>query len=163
MPAAQGLGACPAVKYVPNDGYYYVIFAGAPFVYLIRTRDFLSWEQPQQPFIQPSSDDNQTSQYVGNPTTMARNGPSWWKTLSRWDWNSNDADMCCESWEPSGRVAAALARRPDKQQGWAIWAPSSQGKGVLAAQALASSGLDLAQVLQSYFPGQSHWEQQQQV
>jgi hypothetical protein len=42
MPAAQGLGACPAVKYLPTDGYYYVIFAGAPFVYLIRTRDFLT-------------------------------------------------------------------------------------------------------------------------
>lgn len=42
MPAAQGLGACPAVKYLPGDGYYYVIFAGAPFVYLIRTRDFVT-------------------------------------------------------------------------------------------------------------------------
>jgi polygalacturonase len=60
--------------------------------------------------------------------------------------------QCCESWEPSGRVAAALAKRVDKQLGWVIWAPSSQGKAVLAAQALASSSLDLAQVLQSYFP-----------
>jgi hypothetical protein len=46
MPAAQGLGACPAVKYLPTDGYYYVIFAGAPFVYLIRTRDFLTCVPP---------------------------------------------------------------------------------------------------------------------
>jgi hypothetical protein len=125
MPAAQGLGACPAVKYLPGDGYYYVIFAGAPFVYLIRTRDFVTcvafrfclpwvlsasrsfpfltlyfrqysvcrWEQPQHPFIQPSTDDNRTSRYVGNPQTMMRHGPSWWRQLERWDWNSNDADM----------------------------------------------------------------------
>ncbi len=57
MPAAQGLGACPAVKYLPQDQYYYVIFGGAPFVYLARTKDFASWEQPQQPFIQPSAQD----------------------------------------------------------------------------------------------------------
>ena len=35
--------------------------------------------------------------------------------------------------------------------GWVIWAPSSQGKGVLAAQALASSSQPLDAVLQSYF------------
>ena len=42
-------GACPAVKYI--DGYYYVIFAGAPFVYLVRTRDFLTCVSfHQQPY-----------------------------------------------------------------------------------------------------------------
>jgi hypothetical protein len=118
LPAAQGLGACPSVKYLPSDGYYYVIFAGAPFVYIVRTRDFVTWEQPQQPFIQPSEDDANTSPYVGNPSTMAKHAPAWYKTLSKWDWNSNDADMCCESWEPSGKVAKALASRKDGQQGW---------------------------------------------
>lgn len=57
MPAAQGLGACPAIKYLPHDQYYYVIFAGQPFVYIIRTKDFVVYEQPPQPFIRPSTDD----------------------------------------------------------------------------------------------------------
>ena len=59
--------------------------------------------------------------------------------------------MCCEEWEPTGMVARALAARRDRQRGWVIWAPSSQGKGVLAAQALASSSQPLDAVLQSYF------------
>ena len=95
--------------------------------------------------------DQSLSPYVGNPETVARDAPSWWRTLAKWDWNSNDADMCCENWEPSGAVAEALASRKDGQQGWVIWAPSSQGKGVLAAQALASSQQPLDTVLQSYF------------
>jgi hypothetical protein len=57
MPGAQGLGACPAIKFLPHDQYYYVIFGGAPHVYLARTKDFVHWEQPQQPFIQPSHQD----------------------------------------------------------------------------------------------------------
>ena len=151
LPAAQGLGACPAVKFLPSDQHYYIAFAGAPFVYLVRTRDFVTWEQPAQPFIQPSQDDANASPLVGNPETMAAHAPGWWRTLSRWDWNSNDADMCCEEWEPTGTVARALAARRDRQRGWVIWAPSSQGKGVLAAQALASSSQPLDAVLQSYF------------
>lgn len=59
--------------------------------------------------------------------------------------------MCCENWEPSGVVSNALMSRQDGQQGWVIWGPSSQGKGVLAAQALASSDQSLDTVLQSYF------------
>ena len=129
-----------------------IIFAGAPFVYIVRTRDFVVWEQPEEPFIQPSEDDAMASGHVGNPATMQRNGPAWWRQLAKWDWNSNDADMCCEDWEPSGKVKAALAGRADGQKGWVIWAPSSQGRAVLAAQALASSSSSLQTVLQSYFP-----------
>lgn len=65
-----------------------------PFLTLyFRQYSVCRWEQPQQPFIQPSTDDNRTSRYVGNPQTMVRHGPSWWRQLERWDWNSNDADM----------------------------------------------------------------------
>ena len=179
LPAAQGLGACPSVKYLPADGFYYVIFAGAPFVYVVRTRDFVTWEQPEQPLLRPSQDDARASPFVGNPATMAAHAPSWWRTVSRWDFNSNDADMCCETWEPSGVVRRALAAREDKQMGWFVWAPSSQGAAlaaaraaaraallvllvltgahgtglaVLAVQALASSERPLEDVLRSYFP-----------
>ena len=83
---------------------------------------------------------------------MARDdAPEWWRVLAKWDWNSNDSDMCCENWEPSGVVGEALANRTDGQRGWVIWAPSSQGKGVLAAQSLASSQQPLDTELQSYF------------
>ena len=69
--------------------------------------------------------------------------------LEDWDWNSNDADMCCESWGGASDVPNAYFN----------WGPSSQGarpKGNLTGpscmQGLAiAENRTLESVLQAYF------------
>ncbi len=54
--------------------------------------------------------------YVGNPVTIAKSD-AWFASrgqnttlemlanLGDWDWNSNNADMCCESWGGAAEVS----------------------------------------------------------
>ena len=59
LPASKAHGgseACPAVRYLPSDGYYYTV-SGGNRIPLMRSKDLLTWETaqgPATPFIQSS-------------------------------------------------------------------------------------------------------------
>ena len=97
-----GSTECPSVRYLPSDGYYYVI-SGGHTVELARSKDLLSWEASNQStlFIMPSSRDvlAATSVMKTAATNLQKGG--WYLSAPHrqmWDHASNDADMCCESW-----------------------------------------------------------------
>ena len=97
-----GSTECPSVRYLPSDGYYYVI-SGGHTVELARSKDLLSWEASNQStlFIMPSSRDvlAATSVMKSAATNLQKGG--WYLSAPHrqmWDHASNDADMCCESW-----------------------------------------------------------------
>merc|ERR1712125_207124 len=86
----------PSISHNSLDGKYYLLTGGKE-VNIVRTSDFLSWElSSQTPFINPSPDDAVVSPYAGFHEVVAERGfdlmSADWK---RWDWNSNDADVCC--------------------------------------------------------------------
>jgi hypothetical protein len=100
--AAGGSLACPSVRYLPSDGYYYTI-SGGHTVLLQRSRDLLVWESSKKaaPFLQASPADVLTATTV--MSSAADNLRSSQASLSfpnrsKWDHDSNDADVCCESW-----------------------------------------------------------------
>ena len=49
LPAAKAHGgalACPSVRYLPSDGYYYTV-SGGSIIPLMRSKDLLVWETGQ--------------------------------------------------------------------------------------------------------------------
>jgi len=61
--ARGGSKACPSVRYLPSDDYYYTV-SGGDTVDIMRSRDLLQWERSSgnmSPFIQASAGDVQTA------------------------------------------------------------------------------------------------------
>ena len=64
---------------------------------LVRTADFHTWESsPNSPFVAPHSYDANVSSYAGFPAVAKDRGfLPMHADYTKWDWNSNDADVCC--------------------------------------------------------------------
>ena len=106
LPAAKALGgalACPSVRYLPSDGYYYTI-SGGNIIPLMRSKDLLVWETAagaSAPFIQSSPGDIKVaSSIMSSAASNLANGHANLSFPHReiWDKDANDADFCCESW-----------------------------------------------------------------
>ena len=151
---------CPSIRYLPSDGHYYVL-TGGHNIWMLRSSDLQAWEQPaSRPFIAPSAGDGAVaSPALGNPATIDASD-AWYSSnglnttremlahLADWDHNSNDADMCCDSWSGASAVTTSFFN----------WGPSSQGakpsgglNGPSCMQGLATVNVTLDKVLQSYY------------
>lgn len=150
---------CPSIKFLPSDRMYYII-TGGHNIWLLRSRDLQTWEQPSsRPLIAPSAGDAAVVRAVGNPATIAASD-AWFAAegkntstemlahLEAWDHNANDADMCCESWAGAAAVTTSFFN----------WGPSSQGArpsenltGPSFFQGLATVNVTLDRVLQGFF------------
>lgn len=151
---------CPSIRFLPSDGYYYIL-TGGHNIWLLRSKDLQKWEEPEiKPFIAPSIGDGVVaSPAVGNPATIDASD-EWYAAhsmntthemlanLNDWDHNSNDADMCCDSWSGASIITTSYFN----------WGPSSQGakpsgglNGPSCMQGLATVNITLDKVLQSYF------------
>eukprot|EP00040_Diaphanoeca_grandis_P030663 m.181823 g.181823 ORF g.181823 m.181823 type:complete len:381 (+) comp32081_c1_seq3:65-1207(+) len=86
----------PSIRWNPMDGMYYVL-TGGHTVLLVRTRDFHTWDYSlHQPFIHPTAADANVAPFAGFPgVEEQREFPPMHDDYTRWDWNSNDADLCC--------------------------------------------------------------------
>jgi hypothetical protein len=118
-------------------------------VELVRTRDFKTWEHsPNAPFIKPTPKDGTVSPFAGFPAVASARGfDPMAADTSRWDWNSNDADVCCMN-------AAA-----GTNQSWVIWGAGTQGKAPKppltranhCANVVAVANVSLPQLLADHF------------
>ena len=137
--ASRGFGACPAVHYGEEDGFFYVISGGTEIA-LARTRDLKSWEHAE-PLVRtpvPWSGANfrdanvQLSEFLGIRQQAAGSFPNTAEhkqaaaamksTLAHpecWEKDVNDSDMCC------GGPLTAPGAPQDKA--WVLFSPSSQG------------------------------------
>lgn len=158
LTAAQAHGgsrACPSVRYLPSDGYYYTV-SGGNTIALMRSRDLLSWETasgPAAPFIQPSKDDVAVAEDVMDSAAenLCRGHadlslPYW----SQWDHDSNDADLCCESW------GGASPEKGGPAGAYVLWGSDGQGasgwrKGPEGVASIGTANVTLERLLQSYF------------
>jgi len=163
-PGCPGGCQCPSIRYLPSDGHYYVI-SGGHNIWLTRSSDLVHWEIAggRTPIIVPSPGDGIVAgqSVVGAPFNIQRadafyasrgknTSTQMLSHLNNWDFDSNDADFCCESWGgASGFGNFSLIN----------WGPSSQGTpptggltGPTAFQALAVANVSLDILLQSFFP-----------
>jgi len=155
--AHGGSLACPSVRYLPSDGYYYTI-SGGHTVILQRSRDLLQWEQQPvgaaAPFIQASANDTLTASSIMH--SAAENLVRAHANLSipnrsRWDHDANDADMCCESW------GGASPENGGPALSYVLWGCDGQGAsgwkdGPEGFACIGTADVPLEQLLQSYFP-----------
>jgi hypothetical protein len=148
----------PSIRYSELDGYYYSILGGHT-VDLFRTKDFQTWEQSSATFIAPSAADAQVSNFAGfnASVAVARNftpnmeGPQNYK---RWDWNSNDADVCCMTKD---------ARYATKS--YVIWGAGTQGgtpkppltRANHCANVVATAAMSLPELLAAQFKESMPW------
>ena len=155
--AHGGSVACPSVRYLPSDGYYYTV-SGGHQVILQRSRDLLHWEKPDPadpavPFIQAS--DNDTLVASGVMDSAASNLARGFANLSfgnrtEWDHDSNDADLCCESW------GGASPAQGGPEKSYVLWGCDGQGAsgwkdGPEGFACIGTADMPLDQLLQSYF------------
>eukprot|EP01064_Diplonema_japonicum_P018415 TRINITY_DN2709_c2_g1_i1.p1 TRINITY_DN2709_c2_g1~~TRINITY_DN2709_c2_g1_i1.p1 ORF type:complete len:375 (+),score=93.93 TRINITY_DN2709_c2_g1_i1:65-1126(+) len=142
-----GVAACPSVRYLPSDGYYYTV-SGGHVIYIQRSKDLQNWEKAPAPFVQPSPGDVRIPPFVGSIANYGEN-PSTWVSMAnrdKWDHNSNDCDLCCESWGGASEV----------QESWVVYGASDQGskewqQGPEGFSALGHAKMPLDKLLQSYF------------
>lgn len=153
--AHGGSLACPSVRYLPSDGYYYTV-SGGHTVALMRSRDLLSWETASgeaAPFIQPSTGDIQVASGVMRSATanLARGHANLsFPHRAIWDLDANDADLCCESWGGAS---------PDKggpTVSYVLWGADGQGASGFKAgpegfAAMGVANMTLERLLQAYF------------
>ena len=110
----------PSIRYSELDGYYYAILGGHT-VDLFRTKDFRAWEaapKANTPWIASSAADARVSNIAGFDAAVAAarhftpdmEGPVNYK---RWDWNSNDADVCCMTKNSTSVYATSRS--------WVLW------------------------------------------
>ncbi len=135
----------PSLRWNPIDSMYYCILGGH-HVELLRTRDFVSYERSKNaPFIEPTVEDGQIAPFAGFPKVAESRGfLPMANDTSRWDWNSNDADVCCMGGGNSS---------------WVIWGAGTQGaapkpplsKANHCANIVATANLSLAQLLVDHF------------
>eukprot|EP01062_Namystynia_karyoxenos_P003265 TRINITY_DN1115_c0_g1_i1.p2 TRINITY_DN1115_c0_g1~~TRINITY_DN1115_c0_g1_i1.p2 ORF type:complete len:358 (+),score=94.89 TRINITY_DN1115_c0_g1_i1:63-1076(+) len=130
----------PSIRF--ENGYYYVI-TGGHTVYLARSRDLRNWEPPVV-MVQPSPADAAVAPYVGFPEDASRKDfdpmHANWKD---WDWNSNDADVCCHGVSEGGS--------------WLIWGAGTQGAKphppvtVDCTNVVGFANVTLPRLLESFF------------
>ena len=150
--ASGGSHACPSVRYLPSDGYYYTVSDGH-VIYLQRSKDLLHWETASVNFVENSPGDVLTASSV--MASAAENLRKSHANLSfpvreKWDHDANDADFCCESW------GGASPSKGAPNGSFVIWGADGQGgsgfhAGPEGFAAIGTSNLTLAQLLQSYF------------
>jgi hypothetical protein len=149
------LNGGPSIRYSELDEFYYSILGGHNVV-LYRTKDFRTWEASAT-FIAPSAADAQISNFAGfdagvaaarNFTPMA--GAT---NYTRWDWNSNDADVCCMTKSTRGKYA---------NNSWVIWGAGTQGRAPKppltranhCANVIATAAMSLPELLAAQFKAQ---------
>jgi len=150
--ASGGSLACPSVRYLPSDGYYYTISGGSKIV-LQRSRDLRHWVRASEVFVQPSPADVMVASTV--MSSAADNLRRSHANLSfpfraLWDRDSNDADFCCESW------GGASVDKGGPESSFVVWGADGQGASGFKAgpegfAAIGTSALPLEKLLQSYF------------
>lgn len=149
-----GVLACPSIRYLPADQYYYTV-SGGHTVVLQRSKNLLSWERASgsaTPFIQNSPGD------VRVATDMMKSA---WDNINHmpnanislahresWDHDANDADLCCESWGGASDI---------KDASYIVWGADGQGssgwtQGPEGFPAVGKANVTLDVLLQSYFP-----------
>jgi len=136
----------PSIRWNPLDGMYYIIEGGRT-VELVRTADFKTWERsPNRPFVAPSVGDAQVAPFAGFPATAAALlFPPMAAHRSAWDWNSNDADVCCMN---SGA-----------NESYVLWGAGTQGrapgppltKANHCANVIGTANKSLPQLLADHF------------
>lgn len=113
---------CPSIKYVPADKMYYII-TGGHAIWLVRSSNLANWFFPsagRRPVIKPSVMDGNISEFSGGLNNLVASDNFYRSqgknttsemlaNLADWDFNSNDADMCCESWAGGGAEAVTHA------------------------------------------------------
>jgi len=153
---------CPSIKYVPADKMYYII-TGGHAIWFVRSSNLANWSFPSEgrrPIIKPSATDGNISDFSGGLNNIAASD-SFYRAMGKnttsemlanladWDFNSNDADMCCESWAGAEAVTNAYFNFGASSQ---IVRPTHNLSGPSAMQVISSfanSTLDV--VLRSYF------------
>ena len=141
-----GVVACPSVRYLPSDGYYYTI-SGGTHIHIQRSKDLKTWEESKNLFIVPSVEDVKVPNVTNSKYNFDQEPTSWWSigNQSKWDHDSNDADFCCESWGGAKDVKGSYVVWGVSDQGSKEWAYPQAFSG------LGTSDLNLEQLLQSYF------------
>ena len=145
-------GPCggPSVRWAPEPGnssrgYYYRI-TGGHHVALARSRDLRDpWQSVTM--IQPTPADANVSRFAGFPESAGRknfavNHAHW----AAWDWNSNDADVCCMD--------------PAVEGSYLVWGASTQGstpkppvpRNQSCANVVGTSTMKLPELLDAFFP-----------
>lgn len=150
--ASGGAHACPSVRYLPSDGYYYTV-SGGHTVALQRSRDLLVWESASDVFIQPSPADVlvATSVMATSQSNLEVSHAVQSIPLQRqWDHDSNDADLCCEAW------GGASTAKGGPSTSYVIWGADGQGSSGFVAgpegvAVVAVGNVTLDKLLQSYF------------
>jgi hypothetical protein len=151
--AKGGALACPSVRYLPSDGYYYTI-SGGNIIKLQRSRDLLLWEYASLYFLQPSEADVLTASSVvasAADNLQKSNASLSFPHHTVWDLNSNDGDFCCESW------GGAAPEKGGPESAYIVWGADGQGSsgwtsGPEGFAAIATANITLEKLLQSYFP-----------
>lgn len=159
--AHGGSLACPSVRYLPSDGYYYTVSGGSNII-LQRSKDLLNWEKSlgsSAPFIRPSASDVQVATDI--MATAAENLCNGYADLSipywsKWDRDSNDADLCCESW------GGASPEKGGPAISYVLWGSDGQGasgwkNGPEGVASMGTANMTLEALLQSYFPSAVEW------
>ena len=153
--AHGGSLACPSVRYLPSDGYYYTV-SGGHVVELMRSKDLLTWETskgPASPFIQASPGDIRVaSDIMHSAASNLRKGHAnrSFPHRAEWDLDANDADLCCESW------GGAAPEKGGPSGSYVLWGADGQGSsgfkdGPEGFAAIGVSNMTLEKLLQSYF------------
>ena len=111
---------------------------------------------PNRPFIQPTPLDGQIAPYAGFPSVAAARGfLPMQNDTRRWDWNSNDADVCCITKDPHDPLSA--------NRSWVIWGAGTQGrppkppltKANHCANVVGTANMSLSQLLADHFKPRS--------
>jgi hypothetical protein len=154
--AEPPLNGGPSMRWNPLDGLYYAILGGT-HVELVRTANFQTWERSKNaPFIEPTMADGLVSPFAGFPGVAVARGFTPMKNTSRWDWNSNDADVCCMN----GHARADNHGEGEASYGsYVIWGAGTQGKTPLApltkanhcVNVVATANLSLPELLANHF------------
>jgi hypothetical protein len=161
MPTGTGWFGCPSIRYLPSDGYYYVIEGGKD-VTITRSKTLFQADSGErmsrdEPFIQPSPADGLVAPVANFSASVTSSNASAMLadlrqanfSARQWDFDSNDADVCCESWGGAAEVTSAFVN----------WGISSQGQGAkgnlrggpTVFQGIATANITLDKLLQSYF------------
>ena len=130
-----GFGACPAVHYGEEDGFFYVISGGRE-ISLARTRDLTTWEHAPPLVTYDRSEDLKLSPYMNAAAQAEGAAPATPEHAAAakqmrtvlahpecWESFVNDADMCC------GGPLTAPGAPTDKA--FVLYSPSSQGRPAL--------------------------------
>jgi hypothetical protein len=154
--AGGGVLACPSVRFLPSDGYYYTV-SGGSIIPLMRSKDLLVWEEANctasAPFIQSASGDIRVASSVMHSASanLARGMANLsFPHRSLWDKDANDADLCCESW------GGASPEKGGPSISYVLWGADGQGSsgwvgGPEGFAAIGTANVTLEKLLQSYF------------